>query len=605
MSKEKKTKKSKRSHVSLIGLLFGNRSKQLSFLEEEQLQSPMRTVIKNFVANKVAMTSLIIFLFIFLSVLIYPMVNDIDLSYQEQTQQNVAPGSNMMKVPKKLQGNIKEISVGATFSVGLSNDGEVFVWGKSKITSVIDVKNIPDNMGNVVQIAAGADHVLALNDQGELFAWGNSRNKQCAIPDNLKQVKNIKRIYSGYQCSAVVTEDGMVYFWGNTGIMDFKIGDYQGQIDKIAINSQGVLGLTKDGQVVSLTANELAFSRIPEGMGKVVDIALTAQTGAAVTEDGKVYVWGNESENIHDGEMLEGVVAIQGGRYHYTATLANGDVVSWGQDAFGQASVPSKVNRSEISAVYSGYYQNYAITDDGEAITWGLKGYILGTDNYGRDVLSRIMHGGRMTMSIGAIAIVISITIGIIVGGVSGYFGGKIDMVLMRIAEIVYALPFLPFAMTLSAIIGNRISETQRIALIMVILGLLSWPGDARLVRAQVLAERNKEFVTAARAVGVKQKGIIFRHIIPNVVSVIIVSATLGFASAMLTESGLSFLGFGVREPRPTWGNMLNGAQSSTVILQYWWRWVFPSIALGLATISINLIGDGLRDAVDPKANER
>ena len=233
------------------------------------------------------------------------------------------------------------------------------------------------------------------------------------------------------------------------------------------------------------------------------------------------------------------------------------------------------------------------------------EGYVLGTDGYGRDVLSRIMHGGRMTMTIGAIAIIISITIGIIVGGVSGFFGGKVDMILMRITEIVNALPFLPFAMTLSAIIGNKISETQRIALIMVILGLLSWPGDARLVRAQVLAERNKEFVTAARAVGVRQKGIIFRHIIPNVVSVIIVSATLGFAGAMLTESGLSFLGFGVREPRPTWGNMLNGCQSSTIILQYWWRWVFPSIALGLSTISINLIGDGLRDAVDPKANER
>lgn len=602
MSKENKPK---RSHTSLFGLLFGNRKKQLSFLEEEQLQSPMHTIVKNFVANKVAMTSLIIFIIIFLGVIIYPAVNKIDLTYQEQTQQNISPGFNMMKVPKKLQGNIKEISVGSKFSVGLSNDGEVFVWGKTKITSVIDVKDIPANMGKVVQVAAGTDHILAMNDKGELFAWGNSRNKQCAIPAEVKMVKNIKRIYSGYQCSAVVTEDGKVYFWGNTGIMDFKIGDYQGQIDKIAINSQGVLGLTKDGQVVSLTANELAFSRIPEGMGKVVDIALTTQTGAAVTEDGKVYVWGNKTKNIHEGEELENVVSIQGGRYHYTVTLADGTVASWGHNDFGQSDVPSKVNKSDIVAVYTGYYQNYAITSEGNAITWGLKGYILGTDGYGRDVLSRIMHGGRMTMTIGAIAIIISITIGIIIGGVSGFFGGKVDMILMRIAEIVYALPFLPFAMTLSAIIGNKINETQRIALIMVILGLLSWPGDARLVRAQVLAERNKEFVTAARAVGVRQKGIIFRHIIPNVVSVIIVSATLGFASAMLTESGLSFLGFGVREPRPTWGNMLNGCQSSTIILQYWWRWVFPSIALGLSTISINLIGDGLRDAVDPKANER
>lgn len=605
MSKVSKTKKAKKSHISLFGMLFGNRRKQLSFLEEEQLQSPMRTIIKNFLANKIAIAALTIFVVIFLAVIIYPSVNKINLSYQEQTQQNISPGLNMMKIPKKLQGNIKEISVGSKFSVGLSNDGEVFIWGKTKITSVLDVKDIPENMGKVVQVAAGADHILALNDQGQLFAWGNSRNKQCAIPAELKMVKNIKRIYSDFQCSAAVTEDGKVYFWGNTSIIDFKIGDYQGKIDKIALNSQGVLGLTTDGEVVSLTAKDLSFSNIPEDMGKVVDIALTTQTAAAVTESGKVYVWGNKTTNMHKGEDLEGVVAIEGGRYHYTVTLENGDIVSWGHDDFGQASVPSKVNKANVTAVYSGYYQNYAITDDGNAITWGLKGYLLGTDGYGRDVLNRIMHGGRMTMMIGAIAIVISLTIGIIVGGISGFFGGKVDMVLMRITEIVSALPFLPFAMTLSAIIGNKISETQRIALIMVILGLLSWPTDARLVRSQVLAERNKEFVTAARAVGVKQIGIIFRHIIPNVVSVIIVSATLGFASAMLTESGLSFLGFGVSEPRPTWGNMLNGCQSSTIILQYWWRWVFPSIALGLATISINLIGDGLRDAVDPKANER
>ncbi|WP_455716135.1 ABC transporter permease subunit [Anaerosporobacter sp.] len=605
MSKEKKTKKSKRTHISLLGMLFGNRNKQLSFLEEEQLQSPIRTIIKNFVANKVAMVSLIIFLAIFLSVLIYPAVNEINLSYQEQTQQNISPGRNMMKVPDKLQGNIKEISVGSKFSVGVSNDGEVFVWGKTKISKLVDLKDIPENMGKVVQVAAGTDHILALNDQGQLFAWGNKRNKQTTIPPELKFEKNIKRIYSNYQSSAVVTEDGKVYFWGNTSIVDFKIGDYQGNIDKIALNAQGVIGLTKDGEVVSLTSKEFSFSRIPENMGKVIDIAMTAQTSAAVAEDGKVYVWGNKTGDLEKEINIDNAVSIQSGRYHYTVLLDNGDVVSWGHNDFGQASVPTKVNKANIKAVYSGYYQNYAITDKDNAITWGLKGYLLGTDGYGRDILNRIMHGGRMTMLIGAIAIIISITIGVIVGGVSGYFGGKVDMILMRVAEIVAALPFLPFAMILSTIIGNKISESQRIALIMVILGVLRWPSDARLVRAQVLSERNKEFVTAARAVGVKQKSIIFRHIIPNVISVIIVSATLGFAGAMLTESGLSFLGFGVNEPRPTWGNMLNGSQSSKIILEYWWRWVFPSIALGLATISINLIGDGLRDAVDPKANER
>ena len=140
--------------------------------------------------------------------------------------------------------------------------------------------------------------------------------------------------------------------------------------------------------------------------------------------------------------------------------------------------------------------------------------------------------------------------------------------------------------------------------MIMIILGVLSWPGLARLVRAQILAEREKEFVTAAKALGVKERNVIFKHIIPNVITVIIVSATLSYAGSLLTESGLSFLGFGV-QGHPTWGNMLSGSQDMGVIVNYWWRWVFPSIFLCVATISINLVGDGLRDAIDPRSTER
>ncbi|MFI3231384.1 MAG: ABC transporter permease, partial [bacterium] len=145
----------------------------------------------------------------------------------------------------------------------------------------------------------------------------------------------------------------------------------------------------------------------------------------------------------------------------------------------------------------------------------------------------------------------------------------------------------------------------HRIMLIMVILGLLSWPGLARLTRAQILSEREKEFVIAAKAVGVKEANIIFKHIMPNVITVLIVNVTLSFASSMLTESSLSFIGFGVVEPNPTWGNMLNKAQDSQVIRTFWWQWVFPALALSFSTISINSIGDGLRDAIDPHSNDR
>ena len=145
----------------------------------------------------------------------------------------------------------------------------------------------------------------------------------------------------------------------------------------------------------------------------------------------------------------------------------------------------------------------------------------------------------------------------------------------------------------------------MRIFIIMLILGALSWTGWARMIRGQVLAEREKEFVTAARAMGVKESKIAFRHVLPNVVSVILVSMTLSFASCLLTESSLSYLGFGVQQPQPTWGNMLTGSNNSTVIQNYWWQWLFPAIFLSIAVICIIMIVDALRDALDPKSREK
>ena len=191
------------------------------------------------------------------------------------------------------------------------------------------------------------------------------------------------------------------------------------------------------------------------------------------------------------------------------------------------------------------------------------------------------------------------------IGCISGYFGGWVDMLLMRITEICSSIPFLPFAMMLSYIIRNYpIGDTMRIVIIMIILGLLSWTGLARMIRGQVLAEREKEFVTAAKSMGVKEGRIAFKHILPNVISIILVNVTLDFAGCMLTESSLSYLGFGVQQPQPTWGNMLYGANNSIVIQNYWWQWVFPAIFLAIATISINIIGDTLRDVLDPKSSQ-
>ncbi|MFS8501366.1 MAG: ABC transporter permease subunit [Caldicoprobacter sp.] len=590
----------------LFTKLFGGK-KQLSLLEEEQMESPFRIVINNFRDNKVAMTGLIVFILIFIFVMVGPYFFPIDLSFAETSQQNVPPGFDLMKVPKELQGKIQQISIGPTFSVGISTDGKIYVWGKTKVTKAIDVKNMPKNMGKIVKVAAGYDHILAMNDKGQLFAWGSNRNGQANIPPEVAKLDNIVDIKAGYQCSMVLTADGYTYFFGNSMNNDYNPNHkYQGQIAQIELTSDAVVGLTFDGQVVYLGYQQNSYSNIPENMGKVVDIATTASTIAAVNEEGRVFVWGNVTKGEGDVPHTESkIVDIQGGRYHYSAITEDGKVVAWGANYYKQASVPKKLQQLEVTKLFTGYYQNYAVTKDGKLITWGLKGYPLGTDDLGRDILTRLVHGGFMTMTVGAIAVIISTIIGVIIGSISGYFGGRTDMILQRVTEMISSLPFLPFVMILSALIGNSMDTNQKIMLIMVILGLLSWPGLSRLVRAQVLSVREQEYVTAARAMGVKQINIVFKHILPNVISVILVSATLDFATCMLIEATLSFLGFGVPAPYPTWGNMLYGSNNSTVIQNYWWRWVFPSIILGICVICINVIGDGLRDAIDPRTQER
>ena len=606
MSKENKAKKNK-SFLSLLFIkLFGGKQK-LSLLEEEQIQSPMKTIVKNFKSNTLAMTGLCIFVLVFISVIIGPYFFPLDLSYSETSQINVAPGLDLLDVPSSLEGKVQDISVGPTFTVAVSTDGKLYIWGKTKISKTIDLKNAGMDMGKVVKLSAGYDHIVALNDEGKVFAWGSDRQKQVNVPKQVQELNNIVDVVAGYQCTVVLTADGHSYFFGNDANNDYKSKhDYQGQLAKVAVTSDAVLGMTFDGEAVYLGKQKNSYSTLPAGMGKIVDIAATASTMAALNEDGKVFVWGNVSEKGEGNTPNDiKITSIQGGRYHYTAKTVDGKIVAWGANNYDQATIPVALNNKEVVEVYSGFYQNYAVTSDGDIEAWGLKGYLLGSDELGRDIFNRLINGGKMSMTIGAVAVIISTIIGVTVGCISGFFGGKIDLILQRVVEIISALPFLPFAMILSAFIGNRLPPSQRTFLIMIILGFLQWPGLSRLVRAQVLAEREKEFVTAAKAVGVKQMSIIFKHIFPNVISVVIVSATLDFATCMLTEATLSYLGFGVPAPQPTWGNMLFGSNNSIVIQSYWWRWVFASIILATCVICINLTGDGLRDAVDPKSQER
>lgn len=219
----------------------------------------------------------------------------------------------------------------------------------------------------------------------------------------------------------------------------------------------------------------------------------------------------------------------------------------------------------------------------------------LGTDDMGRDILARTLYGGRISLSVGLVSVGISLSIGMILGSLAGFFGGMVDTLIMRLADIFYSFPFLILAITIAAIFGPSIYNT------MIVLGVLSWPGPARLLRAEFLKLKTTDFVTAATGIGASPVRIMFRHILPNAFSPLLVSATLGVASAILSEAGLSFLGLGVPPPAPSWGNMLNRSRPLHILANMPWMWLPPGLAIFVVVLAINFVGDGLRDAFDPR----
>lgn len=222
--------------------------------------------------------------------------------------------------------------------------------------------------------------------------------------------------------------------------------------------------------------------------------------------------------------------------------------------------------------------------------------HLLGTDDYGRDVASRMIWGARVSLSVGFVAVTIYVLIGIIAGAFSGFFGGMVDIVLSRFVEVVICFPSFFLILAVIAFIGPSIYN------VMIVIGLTSWPGIARLTRGEFLRLKNQEFVLAAEAAGISRTAIMFRHVLPNALTPVMVSAAFGFAGSILTESGLSYLGFGVKEPDPSWGQMLSDSQSNPLL--YWWMFIVPGIALFLTVTFYNLAGNALRDASDPRLRQ-
>ncbi len=614
-------------------------AKQKENLNVEEIVSPLKQIVRGFMERKLAVVALGVVILMFVTVFVGPlfMPNYSD-TYTEVTQKDTPPCLSMLSVPGELKNDIKMIDSYGSFSVGLSNAGKVYVWGSTKIgTTGVDVGEIPEEVLNakIAYVGAGIDHIVAIGEDGKVYAWGYGKLGQfgyfdpeefpniLSMPEEILNgkidVANVKKLVCGYQISAILMNDGQLYLWGNRNTYA-NLDNFIGKDDLVDIDFtlSYVVGVTEQGGSV-FTGKRGLLDQYRGNMGekaipakeylngrKLTRIFAGSNNVAFLMDDNSVAFAGDFPLEAKQMQVLpagEYFVDIEAGTYHYTGLTNKGNVYSWGGNVLGQCDVPE--GTTGVSRIFGGAFQSYAVNENNELMEkWGLKGYLFGTDKYGADILQRIIQGGKMTMTIGAVAVIISSVIGVIFGCLAGYFGGKVDLIMMRIAEIFSAIPFLPFAMILSAVMAQMdISENAKIFMLMCILGVLTWTGLARMVRGQVLVARENEYVTAAKAMGVKEGRIAFKHILPNIVSVIFVTLTLDFATCMLTESSLSYLGFGVNYPRPTWGNMLNGANNATVIKNFWWQWVFTSLFLAITCICINIIGDTLRDVMDPKSN--
>lgn len=612
---------------------FGSK-KELFEMGDAEIESPSKILKETFFRKKTAVAALILLVGLFLFVFIAPIFVSLDVNYTDPLQQNVAPGYTLRSMPRRLRKGIKSVDGFADFTVGVGKDGRFYIWGNTQNRlQKTDLKDVPKRVKTegVAFAASGKDHIIAVTKSGEIIGWGDDSCGQygtkptlnaLAMPQVLANGVNPSEICSltcGYQVTALVKTDGQAFVWGNLNAVS-NLASFQGMTDveTLVFTNSTAIALKKDGGIFTGGADNFhAAISLKNGWQnelnaylvgrKVLKIAANNKCIALLTEDNDLVLSGafeNGEDVLPKLKAGEYFTEIDGGTRHFVGVTNLGNIYAWGDNSYGQCDVEK--GQGKIDNVFAGSLQTYAVKEGKLAQAAGLKGYLMGTDGRGRDVYARIVHGGKMTLTVGGVAVLISSLIAVLVGCVSGYFGGWVDTLLMRVTEIFSSIPFLPFAMLLSQIIKNyNVTETARIFIIMLILGALSWTGLARMIRGQILSEREKEFVTAARALGVRESKIAFRHVLPNVVSVILVSMTLDFASCLLTESSLSYLGFGVQQPQPTWGNMLSGSNNSTVIQNYWWQWLFPALFLSLAVICINVIGDALRDALDPKSQSK
>ena len=524
--------------------------------------SPGMLVAKRFIRNRMAVTGPVILIFMF----IFSFIGGLVSPYGQD---------QFFYTDKTIRKSFGEAKENTEFRYG-SNSDELF------------------------GLTAQAKAMLAIQQGKDTFNFSNHNYTMNKVSDEMFTI-SCDGVMVGYAAKDMVNADAadqkLSFEFNYQALTAYATGAKEFTADGVTYALAEDGGVTLDGADYAYISRYLVQAISPDVFlsrdfkDKLLATIATAQDGKATftyTDESLIM---NEPEQTEDGENADGQTS---GINTEDPNAPKQDDTSNTATAEYDLEFKAATNSWQILQEKSSrQYDQYSFPN--------MKHW-LGTDMYGMDMLTRLMYGGRVSLLIGFIVIIIETVIGVIFGGISGYFGGWVDNLIMRIVDIFYCIPSMPVIIILGAAMdASRVDPTIRMVYLMLILGFLGWAGIARLVRGQILSLREQEYMAAAEACGLSVSRRIFKHLIPNVVPQLIVTCTMGLGSVIITEATLSFLGLGVKFPFASWGNIISDVNNTHVLTTYWFIWIPAGVLLLLTVLAFNLVGDGLRDAFDPK----
>ena len=524
--------------------------------------SPGMLVAKRFIRNRMAVTGLVILIFMF----VFSFIGGLVSPYGQD---------QFFYTDKTIRKSFGEAKENTEFRYG-SNSDELF------------------------GLTAQAKAMLAIQQGKDSFNFSNHNYTMNKVSDEMFTV-SCDGVMVGYAAKDMVNADAadqkLSFEFNYQALTAYATGAKEFTADGVTYALAEGGGVTLDGADYAYISRYLVQAISPDVFlsrdfkDKLLATIATAQDGKATftyTDESLIM---NEPEQTEDGENANGQTS---GINTEDPNAPKQDDTSDTATAEYDLEFKAATNSWQILQEKSSrQYDQYSFPN--------MKHW-LGTDMYGMDMLTRLMYGGRVSLLIGFIVIIIETVIGVIFGGISGYFGGWVDNLIMRIVDIFYCIPSMPVIIILGAAMdASRVDPTIRMVYLMLILGFLGWAGIARLVRGQILSLREQEYMAAAEACGLSVSRRIFKHLIPNVVPQLIVTCTMGLGSVIVMEATLSFLGLGVKFPFASWGNIISDVNNTHVLTTYWFIWIPAGVLLLLTVLAFNLVGDGLRDAFDPK----